>query len=299
MSRSLIRKNQLDTDIADLVSGYGNNFFVTKSNGQFNNRPTVNGTGVLLQGEAAGGNTTLTNVVFTTGNQTIAGSKNFTTRPTFNNQNLITTGDLVNLEFILSNFPNQTVVPLLFLDIETNNGLFDTNDSTNYKIPWNRVRWVDNEYTAISSTVDITKTVTYNSTNKNIYIKETGIYNVDLRYGSFNMIDSTDFLRARLRSSTTPIEGGLSTNPPNPPAGGLDQNIDVLAAFAQGPIGVTQNGEAMCAGFTTFYITEPLYVVADFLHFGAFNTATSLARGFPVFNNTFGNRPFLFLTKVV
>jgi len=63
------------------------------------NRPLVNGTGVLLQGEAAaGGNVSLTNVVFTTGTQTITGPKNFTARPTFNNSNLITTGDLVNLE---------------------------------------------------------------------------------------------------------------------------------------------------------------------------------------------------------
>lgn len=63
------------------------------------NRPLVNGTGVLLQGEAAaGGNVSLTNVVFTTGTQTITGPKNFTSRPTFNNSDLITTGDLVNLE---------------------------------------------------------------------------------------------------------------------------------------------------------------------------------------------------------
>jgi hypothetical protein len=39
------------------------------------NRPTVNGTGVLLQGEAAGGS--VENVVFTTGDQTISGIKTF------------------------------------------------------------------------------------------------------------------------------------------------------------------------------------------------------------------------------
>jgi hypothetical protein len=81
MSKSLIRKNQLHPDISDLVSGYGTGFFVTPI--QLNNaidisqqiitqgavlvsgnqtisglknfvtRPTVNGTGVLLQGEAS------------------------------------------------------------------------------------------------------------------------------------------------------------------------------------------------------------------------------------------------------
>lgn len=41
----------------------------------FTNRPNVNGTGVLLQGEAAAGS--VSNVVYTTGNQTISGVKIF------------------------------------------------------------------------------------------------------------------------------------------------------------------------------------------------------------------------------
>ena len=49
--------------------------------GNFNNRPTVNGTGVLLQGEAAGGS--IENVVYTTGNQTISGVKTFTNNTDF------------------------------------------------------------------------------------------------------------------------------------------------------------------------------------------------------------------------
>ena len=63
----------------------------------FQNRPTVNGIGVLLQGEATAGGS-IENAVYTTGSQTITGPKNFTARPTFNNLNLITTGDLLNLE---------------------------------------------------------------------------------------------------------------------------------------------------------------------------------------------------------
>jgi hypothetical protein len=62
------------------------------------NRPTVNGTGVLLQGEAAAGGGSVENAVYTTGSQTITGPKNFTARPTLSGLNLITTGDLVNLE---------------------------------------------------------------------------------------------------------------------------------------------------------------------------------------------------------
>lgn len=49
--------------------------YVTKINGQFDNRPTVNGTGILLSGEAAGLPTT---IVYTTGDQIISGNKDFT-----------------------------------------------------------------------------------------------------------------------------------------------------------------------------------------------------------------------------
>lgn len=48
--------------------------YVTKSNGQFDDRPTVNGTGILLSGEAAQLPDT---IVYNSGDQTISGVKNF------------------------------------------------------------------------------------------------------------------------------------------------------------------------------------------------------------------------------
>ena len=52
------------------LSGTVTGNYVTKSNGQFTNRPTVNGTGVLLSGEAASLPTT---ILYTTGNQIKSG----------------------------------------------------------------------------------------------------------------------------------------------------------------------------------------------------------------------------------
>jgi hypothetical protein len=106
MSKSLIRKNQLHPDISDLVGEYGSGFFISINSsgdlinslaevvsGDFANtvrttgdqtvsgvkafilRPTVNGTGVLLSGEAAQAD--LSSTVRTTGNQTISGVKTF------------------------------------------------------------------------------------------------------------------------------------------------------------------------------------------------------------------------------
>jgi hypothetical protein len=80
MSKSLIRKNQLHPDIADLVSGYGDNFFITQ--GELDQ--------ALLGLEA---DFSLETVVYTTGNQTINGVKNFNLRPTFNGIGLATTGE--------------------------------------------------------------------------------------------------------------------------------------------------------------------------------------------------------------
>lgn len=84
MSRSLIRKNQLHPDIADLVGQYGSGFFQSKYE-----------------------------TVLLTGNQTIDGVKNFTSRPTFNGIGLATTGEISNT-FTIDNLKNgQDVVTFL------------------------------------------------------------------------------------------------------------------------------------------------------------------------------------------
>jgi photosystem II stability/assembly factor-like uncharacterized protein len=58
-----------------------------------NKRPTVNGLGVLLQGEAAGASASIENIVYTTGNQTISGTKNFVSRPTVNGTGVLLQGE--------------------------------------------------------------------------------------------------------------------------------------------------------------------------------------------------------------
>jgi hypothetical protein len=210
---------------------------------------------------------------------------------------------------------NSSVIPLLFLNIQENNNneLFDSNDVQNYKIPWNNVEYFNTDYADVSSTISSTKFVTYNPVNKNIYFRQPGIYNVDLRYSSYNLRDASDFLRARLRSFDTPIPGGLSQNEPlldvgfdnsNPPQilPYTEQRPRVLAAFAQGPIGTTFNGEAMCAGFTTFRISSAQYVTADFLHAGALRVIPGQADqtwGYPVYSGPYGNLPFMFISKII
>jgi len=63
------------------LSGTLTGNYVTKSSGQFTNRPTVNGTGVLLSGEVV--QVDISTTVRTTGNQTISGLKTFGAVPQY------------------------------------------------------------------------------------------------------------------------------------------------------------------------------------------------------------------------
>jgi hypothetical protein len=63
------------------ITGVDLSNYITKTNGQFTNRPFVNGTGVLLSGEAANLPNT---IVYTTGDQTVSGIKTFSSAPVCN-----------------------------------------------------------------------------------------------------------------------------------------------------------------------------------------------------------------------
>lgn len=81
MSKSLIRKNQLHPDIADLVSGYGDNFFITPAELDSS----------LISVQAARG------AVVISGDQTISGVKTFASRPTVNGTGVILSGESPNI----------------------------------------------------------------------------------------------------------------------------------------------------------------------------------------------------------
>ena len=148
MSRSLIRKNQLHPDIADLVSGYGTDFFITptqlSTTGELlstniattgallsTNIATTGAllstniatTGSILQNQinnlsGSVANVDLSSAVRLTGNQTISGIKNFVSRPTVNGTGILTFADTGNF--------NITVTALLTGE----NVVFTTGDQT-------------------------------------------------------------------------------------------------------------------------------------------------------------------------
>lgn len=121
MSRSLIRKNQLHPDIADLVSGYGTDFFITPTQlattGELlsTNIATTGAllstniatTGSILQNQINNlsesvANVDLSSAVRLTGNQTISGIKNFASRPTVDGTGVLTFADTGNFSITVT-----------------------------------------------------------------------------------------------------------------------------------------------------------------------------------------------------
>ena len=107
------------------LSGTLTGNYVTKSNGEFTNRPTVNGTGVLLSGEAAALPST---IVYTTGDQNISGNKTFS-------NNIYVSGTGYFKDINISNL-SELVLSGTKITIDGNSGVYS---STNIYISGNPV----------------------------------------------------------------------------------------------------------------------------------------------------------------
>lgn len=83
--------NAIDLNNIDNLSLSGVDITITSGVVALTNRPTVNGTGVLLSGEAA--QVDLSTTVRTTGDQTINGIKTFASRPTVNSTGILLSGE--------------------------------------------------------------------------------------------------------------------------------------------------------------------------------------------------------------
>lgn len=101
MNKSLIRRNQLDTDISGLFVEYGNQIYVGYDS--FN----------LVSGK-------LNAAVFTTGNQLINGTKSFATRPNVNGSGVYLVGEQRDGVYQIINF-NMTASLGDKLAVDTSN----------------------------------------------------------------------------------------------------------------------------------------------------------------------------------
>jgi len=88
--------NALDLNNIDTLTISGVDINIINGEVSLTNRPTVNGTGVLLSGEVV--NFSLPNtIVYTTGDQNVSGIKNFYSRPTVNGTGVLLSGEAASL----------------------------------------------------------------------------------------------------------------------------------------------------------------------------------------------------------
>ena len=88
----------VDLNNIDYLNLSGVDVTITSGVVALTNRPTVNGTGVLLSGEASA-ITLPTTIVYTTGDQTIGGVKTFDDRPNVNGTGILLSGEVSTFKF--------------------------------------------------------------------------------------------------------------------------------------------------------------------------------------------------------
>jgi hypothetical protein len=168
MPKSLIRKNQLHPDIADLISGYGEVYFI-------NEQELNSGLAPLTQ---AIQNNNISGAVLISGNQVISGIKTFNSRPLFNGSGLATTGEIGgstifsgNRTITRTSFPNNINVGGNDIATFLNNLFFPFQPAT-ISLGSYSLQELGNTYSNIPYVVTI---------NQNA---ETSIYNLELFSGS-------------------------------------------------------------------------------------------------------------------
>lgn len=158
----------------------------------------------------------------------------------------------------------------------TGNDLPNLSNSTEHIIPWN---------TEEEPFSDIIET---QLTNDNVVIKRNGTYHVKVRFSCFDMNDASDYLRIRLRQSTSPIT--------NAAAGDF---VTTLAwRFAGG--GLAFAGEMYVEGETILRLTPEttgtVYLAATVLGSGGSGSVGTTFK--PFINNSQGTQPFMEVRKV-
>jgi len=169
---------------------------------------------------------------------------------------------------------NPTYTSIL-MTINSSTGLFNTNNGTQYIVPWNFIEWQTNGAIISGSTV-----------NKNIVINQTGIYKLTGRYASYDMFSANNTLTVRVFFSTGPMT-----------TAGVGGTI--LTTIGDGQIGTTANGAAQKQGEYIFKVVSvPLYMVMIFAHTGATGGGFGV-QGFPVFENTSsGTQPYWYVERI-
>lgn len=177
-----------------------------------------------------------------------------------------------------------------YICMETN-GVIALSNTVNFQdnvILWNSIKFENTEN--IIGTTPLVRVITPEfSLNVASCFKtsQQGLYTIELKYASYDMLNTSNFMRIRLYKHSNII-------PPLADQGFLN-GTTLIGTLDQGFIDTFENGFACKQGKLTFIWYTNEYIAATVYHTGAVGPNS---RGFPVTNNDFGTQPYIFIRRI-
>jgi hypothetical protein len=179
---------------------------------------------------------------------------------------------LSNIKVVIvgtSYFEGSNNLPSCEIRIQGASGLSNTNNGSDFLVLFN-------------TTTYNSSPTTFTITNSKVQLLKPGRYTIKGRYSSYDMTDATDFLRVAVISATTSSNGDLGTK---------------IEYLDQGFIGTTGSGEASKSGSMVLNAVGNEWIGLVGLHDGASGGGGG-NQGYPVFDNTFFNQPYLEIIRL-
>ena len=179
---------------------------------------------------------------------------------------------LSNIKVVIvgtSYFEGSNNLPSCEIRIQGASGLSNTNNGSDFLVLFN-------------TTTYNSSPTTFTITNSKVQLLKPGRYTIKGRYSSYDMTDATDFLRVAVISATTSSNGDLGTK---------------IEYLDQGFIGTTGSGEASKSGSMVLNAVGNEWIGLVAFHGGASGGGGG-NQGYPVFDNTFFNQPYLEIIRL-
>jgi len=181
---------------------------------------------------------------------------------------------------------SATEQPYICMQINGSAGLSNTQNFVDNVILWNSIAY-ENGANRITSfpLVRIINPIFSAGVASCFETSQSGLYSIEMRYASYDMINPSNFMRLRLYKRNFII-------PPLAEPGLLGT---VVGTLDQGSIDTFENGLASKQGVLTFIWNTDEFIAPTVYHVGAQGVVSA---GFPVINNDFGTQPYIIIRRI-
>ena len=184
--------------------------------------------------------------------------------------------------------PASADQPYICMEINGSSGLVNTLNFQDNVILWNNIKFENNQNIISNNpTVRVISPEFSSGVATCFTTSQAGLYSIELKYASYDMLDTSDFMRIRLyrHNQVFPILADQ----------GYLNGTTLLGILDQGFIDTFENGFACKQGKLTFLWSNNQYIAATVYHTGA---SGPQSRGFPVTNNNLGTQPYITIRRI-